>query len=372
MSEKNDESQTEAPTEQKLRKARRKGDVAITKEAGTLLSFCALLVLIGLVARFELPALLAQLAQTISAAPGAVISAEINGAGDLLTPLTAVLIATVVFTVKALSVFLLAALIGGLAQGSFVVSRERINPKFSKLNPLQGAARLVGAQNLVEFGKNLVKLVVVMSVTLWLAWQLISGMLPGAEILPERLFAVIGGQAKQMLIWICALMVPVMLADLSWKRFSYIKKQKMSRKEVRDEHKDSEGDPHIRSKRQQIRRDRARSRMSQAVPTATLVVTNPTHYAVALRYERGVDPAPICVAKGADLTAARIRAIAHAHEVPVIESVAVARALYAVAKVDEAIPEADWPAVAELVGYVFDLRRKIRRPAPKNASLRVD
>jgi flagellar biosynthesis protein FlhB len=174
----------------------------------------------------------------------------------------------------------------------------------------------------------------------------------------------------RMLGLITLLMVPVAILDLVWKRIAHLRKQRMSLQEVRDEYKDAEGDPHVAAKRAQIRRQRSRQRIQQAVPTATMVVTNPTHFAVALRYERGVDTAPVCVAKGTDRIAARIRKIAHENAIPVIESPGLARALFATAELEKPIPEAHWQAVARLVTYVLDLRRRIRRKPPEGARLR--
>lgn len=182
---------------------------------------------------------------------------------------------------------------------------------------------------------------------------------------------ILQGGAVRVLGLVTTLMVPVAVLDVVWKRLRHLKKQRMTQQEVRDEYKDAEGDPHVAAKRAQIRRQRSRQRIAQSVPTATLVVTNPTHFAVALRYERGVDTAPVCVAKGTDRIAARIRRIAHDNAVPVIESPALARALYATAELDRAIPEAHWQAVARLVTYVFDLRRRIRRKPPEGARLRA-
>ncbi len=372
MSEEDQGSKTEQPSEQKLRKAREKGDVPITREGGHMLSYGATLVLIALMAPSELPRLAGSLSIFFDQLPRAAIASDTAGIADLGSIAAAPLMAALTFLGKALGIFLLASLIGAAIQGPFVVSLERIKPKPSKLNPLKGIKKILGAQNLVEFIKNLVKLVLISGMTLWLVWKLLWTMLPGAATHPGSVPPIIGEEAQTILIWILALMVPVAVADLAWKRISFMRKQRMTLKEVRDEHKNSEGDPHIKGKRDQIRRTRARARLATAVPTATLVVTNPTHYAVALRYERGVDMAPVCVAKGADLVAARIRALAHDNEIPVIESVALARALHAAAEIDQPIPEAHWPAVAELVGFVFDMRRRIKRKLPEGAALRED
>lgn len=372
MSEEDQSSKTEEPSEQKLRKAREKGDVPITREGGHMLSYAATLIVIAILAPAELPRLAGNLSLFFDLVPQAAIASDGEGISDLISIAQAPLFGALSFLAKVLGIFVMASLIGAVIQGPFVVSLERIKPKPSKLNPLKGIKKIVGAQNLVEFIKNLLKLVLISGMTLWLVWNLLWTMLPGAAMNPGAIPPAVGAEARRILIWILALMVPVALADLVWKRISFMRKQRMSLKEVRDEHKNSEGDPLLKSKRDQIRRTRAKARLATAVPTATLVVTNPTHYAVALRYERGVDQAPVCVAKGADLMAARIRSLAHENEIPVIESVALARALHATAELDQPIPEAHWPAVAELVGFVLDLRRKIRRKLPEGASLRED
>jgi flagellar biosynthetic protein FlhB len=141
---------------------------------------------------------------------------------------------------------------------------------------------------------------------------------------------------------------------------SWFERQKMSLQEVKDEYKQSEGDPHIKGRIRALRVARMRKRMMAAVPTASVVITNPTHYAVALKYERGM-PAPICVAKGVDLIAFKIREVAAAHDIPVVENVPLARALHASVEIDDEIPVEHYHAVAEVIGYVMKLKRSLRR-----------
>ena len=150
------------------------------------------------------------------------------------------------------------------------------------------------------------------------------------------------------------------------------KVQMMTLKEVRDEHKDSEGDPQIRARRAELRMARARQRMAQAIPTASVVLTNPTHYAVALKYEQGVDQAPVCVAKGADHMAARIRELAREHEVPIVENKPLARALHAAVEVDDQVPVEHWQAVAEIIGFIMGLKRDSRLAPPEGSRLREE
>ncbi|MDR6266745.1 MULTISPECIES: flagellar type III secretion system protein FlhB [Rhodobacterales] len=365
-----DGSKTEEATEQKLRKAREKGDVPISKEAGHLLIYGALLVAIGMYLPKYAATGASSLGDLFDLPASLDISTGMTAIHDLRTVLMAPLKQVAMIALGVLGIMLAAAVISGVLQGPFVVSTERITPKFNKISPLAGIKRLAGVNNLVEFGKSFIKLILVGALVGTIAYNVIDTMMPGAVMLPEYLPAMIGKEATLMLAWIVLLMIPITLADIAWKRYSHAQKQRMSMKEVKDDHKDAEGDPLIKAKRDMIRRQRARLRIKKAVPTATLVVTNPTHYAVALRYERGKDTAPVCVAKGTDLIAANIRKLAYEHEVPVIESRDLARALHATCEYDRTIPEAHWAEVAQLVSFVLDLKRKVRRKPPKGTSLR--
>jgi flagellar biosynthetic protein FlhB len=170
-----------------------------------------------------------------------------------------------------------------------------------------------------------------------------------------------------------AYLVPLAIADIIWRRYEWRKKQMMSHKELQDEMKEAEGSPELRAKRARGRREQSRKRVALAVPQASVVLTNPTHFAVALKYEMGADIAPVCVAKGADNMAHRIRELAHEHEVPVLENKPLARALYDSIEVDEVIPVEHWEVVAEIIGFVMDLRNNnTRRNPPEGSSLRTD
>jgi flagellar biosynthetic protein FlhB len=175
-----------------------------------------------------------------------------------------------------------------------------------------------------------------------------------------------------VLIAATVFLVPVAIIDILWKRSQWMKKQRMSMRELRDEHKDSEGDPQIKARRADIRRQRARQRIAASVPTASVILTNPTHYAVALRYQQGVDTAPVCVAKGVDLMAQQIRLLARENDIPIVENRPLARALHDSVEVDAQVPTEHWQAVAEIIGYVMDLRRNLRRKPPEGSQLRDD
>ncbi|MFG6083388.1 flagellar biosynthesis protein FlhB [Paracoccus litorisediminis] len=365
-------SKTQQATEQKLRKAREKGDVPISKEVGHFFTYFALLILAAAYLPAQVNTLVEGLQAVFETAAGISAGDGQSGIVDMLAAGREIWMSSIGFLIGALGIFILAAIASGALQGPIVFSKDRITPKFNKISPMKGLTRIISGQNLWEFGKNCVKLVILIAIGGWLIWDFIDGMLPGGVMNPEDIPAAITIEIRQLLIWICAVTVPVMIADYTWKRLSHAKKQMMTMKEVKDEHKESEGDPLVKGKREQVRRKLARQRIRKSVPTATLILTNPTHYAVALRYEQGTDMAPVCVAKGADLLAHRIRAIAHEHEIPVIENRSLARALFATVEVDAVIPEGHWAQVAELVAFVFDLKKKIRRQPPKGSSLRED
>lgn len=364
------DSKSEQPSEQKLRKAREKGDVPLSREVGHLLGFGALLGLAALAAEATLLDATQSMGGLFSAASQTTVGVGMAGVGDMAPVLWKTFIPLGLLTAAALGLMLLGTVFSGLLQGPFVLSGERIRPKADRVSPMKGLKRIAGLDHVADFCKSLLKLAVIGAAGLSVAWSITGTLMPGVIVGVEWLPGMIHGGVLRVLGLVTALMVPVAVLDVAWKRLRHLKKQRMTQQEVRDEYKEAEGDPHVAAKRAQIRRQRSRQRIRQAVPTATLVVTNPTHFAVALRYERGVDAAPVCVAKGTDRIAARIRGIAHESAVPVIESPALARALYATVEVDHPIPEAHWQAVARLVTYVFDLRRRIRRKAPEGARLR--
>ncbi|SDF34993.1 flagellar biosynthesis protein FlhB [Limimaricola pyoseonensis] len=372
MSEEDKSSKTEQPTEAKLRKARQKGDVPSSKETGNMMSAFALLT----VTLFVLPPLLPSLAGELRGLLGAAGQIEIGNGASGLNDVSAVarrLALSVAGTLApVVLVMVLAAVFGVLISGPVVVAGERIKPKLEKLSPLKGLKRLFSADALVEFAKNVAKVAVIALIAGFAVREAVTGIWQAPLFTPETLLPHARNAVVRILIGTVSFLAVVALVDVLWKRADYTRKQKMSLKEVRDEHKESEGDPFIKSKRREIARQRAKQRIAISVPTATVVLTNPTHYAVALRYTPGVDSAPVCVAKGADLVAAQIRKLAAEHEVPMVENRPLARTLYAAVEVDEAIPVEHWQAVAEIIGWVMDLRRRTKRKPPEGSRLRPE
>ena len=256
-------------------------------------------------------------------------------------------------------VLMLAALAGNLIQHRLVWSTEALLPKFSKISPLAGLKRLFSKQALANLGKGIVKLIVLGSVMTALMWPERERMEGLVTMDPAALLPFTQVLSLKMMGAVVALLAVVAGADYFFQYRTWFGKLKMSLQELKDEIKQTQGDPFIKGKLKQIRAMRAKQRMSSAVPKASVIITNPTHYAVALQYERGMD-APLCVAKGVDAMALQIRKIATAHDVPIVENPPLARALHATVEVDQTIPPEHYKAVAEVISYVMKLRRAVR------------
>ena len=258
---------------------------------------------------------------------------------------------------------LLAAIAGNMLQHRLVWSAESLKPKLSKISPMEGAKRIFGKQAVANFGKGLFKLIAlgaVMTAILWPERQRLESML---RFDPGTLLGTVTGLSLHLMGAVVAMLAVVAIADYFFQYRQWYDRQKMSLREMKEEFKQSEGDPHIKGRIRQLRQARMRKRMMAAVPKASVIITNPTHYAVALSYERGMS-APICVAKGVDLIALKIREIAKEHDIPIVENVPLARALHASVEIDDEIPVEHYHAVAEVIGYVMGLKRGLSgRPA---------
>jgi flagellar biosynthetic protein FlhB len=254
----------------------------------------------------------------------------------------------------------LAALVGNLIQHKLVWTTEGLTPKFSKISPLAGLKRLFSKQALANFAKGIVKLVL-------LGGILVALMLPERDrmegLVRTDLIALLPFThvlALKMMGAVVALLGIVAAADYFFQYRTWFTKQKMSLQELKEEFKQTEGDPTIKGKLRNLRMQRSRKRMMAAVPKASVIITNPTHYAIALQYERGME-APVCLAKGMDAIALKIREIASKHAIPIVENPPLARALHAAVEVDEPIPAEHYKAVAEVISYLMKLRRAVHR-----------
>ncbi len=254
------------------------------------------------------------------------------------------------------ALFIVAAFAAGVVQNGFIVSAESLKPSLDKISPMAGVKRMFSMKSLAEFAKGILKLAIVGSVAAAVvmpelsAIETISGI--GAADLVHR----ITDLASSLLIAVLSVMTVIAAADLIYQRWEHQKKLRMSRQDMKDEYKQTEGDPIIKQRLRQIRADRARRRMIAEVPKADVIITNPTHFAVALKYDQSSMGAPTVIAKGADRAALRIREVAKENGVPIMENPPLARALYASVGLDEEVPEEHYRAVAEVITYVWKLK----------------
>ncbi len=258
-----------------------------------------------------------------------------------------------------LLIFVVSSLTANVIQHKPVLSTEKMKPDFSKMNPLKGLKQKFSLRSLTEFVKDILKLLIVGALALYLIW-------PDSKFLPQimtlglvEVLQLVHREALKLLIGVAAVLALIAMLDFAYQLFEHKKSLRMSRQEIKDEHKDSDGDPKIKARLRSIRQERARQRMMQAIPDATVVVTNPTHYAIALQYEHLVNEVPKVVAKGADKVALRIREVAEEHNVPIVENPPLARALHAVVEVDQDIPVEHYQAVAEVISYVLQLKNRM-------------
>jgi flagellar biosynthetic protein FlhB len=279
-------------------------------------------------------------------------------------PALGALMQTLVFEVAAVLgipflLLCLAALAGSAIQHRMVFSAEPIKPALSKISPGAGLGRLFSRQALANFAKGLAKLALIGAVMVALLWPQRFRMVAIVGADPAAILPFTRSLAMQMLGTVVAILAIVAASDYLFQYRQWYERQKMSVQEMKEEFRQTEGDPTVKGKLRQLRQARMRKRMMAAVPKASVVITNPTHFAVALRYERGMN-APVCVAKGADLIARKIREVAQQHDIPVIENPPLARALHGTVEIDQEIPPEHYRAVAEIIGYIMRLRGALR------------
>lgn len=352
MAEDSDTSdKTEDPTQKRLDDAHERGDVAKSQEVNTWFMIAGGTLVLSSFGASAGQGILAPLRNLVANA--AVMPTD----GASLIALTGQIgLALLAALGVPFLLLMLAAAAGNMVQHRPVWSAEALKPKLSKLSPLAGAKRVFGKQAAANFAKGLFKIVLLGAVMLAILWPQRNRLEPMVRQDPATLLGETTGLTLQLLAAAVALLAIVAIADFLFQYRQWFQKQKMSMQEMKEEFKQSEGDPHIKARIRQLRMARMRRRMMAAVPQASVVITNPTHFAVALKYERGMS-APVCVAKGTDLIAFKIREVAGAHDIPIVENVPLARALHAAVDIDEEIPVEHYQAVAEVIGFVMRLKR---------------
>ena len=354
MSDDSDASdKTEDPTQKRLDDAHDRGDVAKSQEINTWFIIAGATLVLSSFSGSIGSGLLMPMRNLI--ANSWMVHADGPGLLQLAQSLEYVLIAALGVPLLMLA---LAAIAGNMIQHRLVWSGESLKPKFSKISPGAGFKRVFGKQAAANFGKGIFKLVALGAVMMAILWPERHRLESMVRFDPAAILGATTTLTLQLMGAVVAMLAIVAIADYFFQYRQWHERQKMSLQEMKQEFKQSEGDPHIKGRIRQLRHARMKKRMMSAVPKASVIITNPTHYAVALSYERGM-PAPICVAKGIDSIALKIREIAKAHDIPIVENVPLARALHATVKVDEEIPVEHYHAVAQIIGYVMGLKRGV-------------
>ena len=352
-------SKTEEASPRKLEQARKQGDVAKSHDAvawASLAGAASVLIIMGA----NLSRNLAEQLRPYIERPDS-FDLENGGAAQVMRHAIMAAAPTIIIVLGAAAA---AGVAANVLQTGLMLTPGKLAPDLSRLSPMKGFERMFGVDGLVNFGKSALKITLT-SIVAWLSlrphvteFQLMTGLDP-MTILPVAMVML-----KALLLSILMLLGAGALIDFIWQKQRFMQRMRMTKEEQKEDYKQAEGDPKIKARIRQLRFERSRRRMMQNVPKATVVVMNPTHYAVALRYVQGETAAPECVAKGLDSLALKIREVAEAHNVPVIEDPPLARALYATVEVDESIPREHYEAVAKVIGFVLQGAR--RRPAQRS------
>jgi flagellar biosynthetic protein FlhB len=365
MSDSQDQSEkTEDPTQKKLSDARDKGQVAKSKEFNTwlILTTATLLIL--------------TVGPSITRTIGANLAVFIEQPHLLPTDFDAlrgVLMGRLVEIAWALGLaallLVVAAASAGLMQHGLVWSVESLKPQLSRLSLVEGFKRQFSLKQVVEFLKSILKLAIVSAVGLFVIMPHLDTLPLLISMEPAQAFDYLYLLALKLLGGVVGATAVITAIDVAYQRYEFTKKQRMSRRDIKDELKQSEGDPMVKARLRVVRMEKARQRMMAAVPEADVVVTNPTHFAVALKYDEVEMEAPTVVAKGADFVAQRIRELAQEHDVPIVENPPLARALFK-AELEQVIPADTYRAVAEVISYVWRIRGYKRRDRSQSKSAR--
>jgi flagellar biosynthetic protein FlhB len=350
MAEEQDkESKTEEATPHKIEESIRKGNTPVSRDVAQFASILAIASAVPIVVH----AYGNNLQATLMALIERPYTFRLDVGADALMLLTTVFAAAGLVILLPLGVLMAFGIMVSLLQNPLRFVGTRIKPEYSRISLSSGFTRIFGAQGRVEFMKGVLKLTVLSACALAFLIHYTTDLVNAILLEPTELPDALARQLLQVLLIIGTSLAAIVVFDVFWSRFKWRKDLRMSKQEIKDEHKQSEGDPMLRAKRLSLARDRARRRMLSAVPKATVVIANPTHYAVALRYVRGDHAAPVVVAKGLDNIALKIREIAEANDIPVIEDKALARSLHAAVVLDRPIPPEFYKAIAEIILFLM-------------------
>lgn len=371
MAESDGQEKTEQPTEQRLQKAREKGQIPRSKELGTaavLLSGALGLMMFGDALGLAMTKMFARnfsFERELLFDPNTMMAALGSSVLGIMLPLLGFY-----------AVVLVAALVGNSLLGGVNFSSQAMLPKLNKMSPAKGFKRMFGVQSMVELVKSIAKVVFIATLAISILWGQFDNILRlSNETLPTAMVDALSLLLRMGLL-LCMALLPIVAIDVPFQIWNHTRQLKMTLQEVKDEYKNTEGKPEVKGRIRQMQQEMANRRMMADVPEADVVIVNPTHYSVALRYDKFTPgAAPKVVAKGLDEVALKIQEIAREYEVPIISSPALTRAIYHSTKIEQEIPDGLFVAVAQVLAYVFQLNnwRKGRgqRPTPLKADLPI-
>lgn len=347
---------TEEPTAKKKRDARKKGNIAKSKEVTTAITLVAMLIIIFTMSDYIILEIKNSMINLLSSN----FSMDFDS-GVMLNSLgSKILLSFMKIFLPIGFIIMIFGVIGNLIQSGMLFTGEGLKPQFSKLNPINGFKNMFSLKAL----GTLVKSVAIIGVLLYIGYSFMNknfeGIMKSADIYLPYLLNTIIELIKSLLGRICLAVVLIAVVDYGYQRFTHNKELKMTKQEVKEEYKQMEGDPQVKGKIKQKQREISNRRMMQAVPSATVIVTNPTHISIAIKYEKGIDSTPRVVAKGADVVAFKIREVAKEHDIPIIENKPLARLIYKEVDIDKEIPEEMYQAVAEVLVAVYKIKNKYK------------
>lgn len=354
--EQDQSSKTEDPTQHKLDESRRRGQVPLSREVNTWILLLASTFVVTSMGDDVARALTIHMRHYLEFA-----HSMPTGPGGIAAVLVDSFMVTFSDIFMAFIVLVIAAFAGPFAQVGPLFAPETIKPSLQKISIIKGVERLFSMKSIIEFLKGLIKITVVSVVTYFILKPYLPNIehmvgVPMSLLLQDMMI-----MTTRLLTAICVVMMIFAGLDLAYQRFEYYQRQRMTKDELKDEIKQTEGDPAAKGRLRQLRLERSKRRMMQSVPTADVVITNPTHFAIALQYDPDKMAAPKVVAKGADFLAARIREIAKDHKIEIVENPPLARALYEKVEVDQYIPIELYKAVADVISYVFRKSGKLKK-----------
>lgn len=345
------QEKSEQPTPKKLQDSKKKGQIARSKELNTMaITLVGGIIIVGMSGQF------ATSLADIMTSNFSLDRADIFETKAMLVHLSNGIRDALLMLAPFFAAIMVVAILSSIALGGVAFSAESMAPKLSKMNPAKGLKRMVSVKALVELGKSLIKFFLAGGVTVFMLWLNLDTFLSLSQMDINTAVMQLSSLIGWSFVLTASTLILVAAVDVPFQIWDHSRQLKMTRQEVKEEMKETEGRPEVKGRIRSLQREMANRRMMEEVPKADVIVTNPTHYAVALRYNQAVMPAPKVVAKGVELIAANIRKVADEHQVPIIESPALARAIYFHTELGDAIPAGLYLAVAKLLAYIFQLQ----------------